>query len=178
MKKLSGYLSVGAVVLLSAGASLAQDAGGDMAVAPAADIAMSLYASLAGLVAALLGWIGVHIGSFIRAKVKNETIAGVAARFNDSLFTALKAVNQTLKAEILAAKDPKSPGGTMITKLEAEQLKTAVIDMLKREYGGTPGLMTALRVFGFAGEGPMLDWLGRKIEAGVHDLNKAGASPK
>lgn len=176
--RLAGIVVVG--IFLFGGLALAQDAAPavDAPISHGADNALSLYAYLAGAIAAVVSWLALHASALIRAHVKNVKVAGVMSRFSDSLFAAIKMVNQTLKAEILAAKDPKSPGGASITKDEAAKLRIAVQAALRKEYGGLDGLMKFLGVLGFETENSMMDWVDTRIEAAVHDLNKADISPK
>ncbi len=93
-------------------------------------------------------------------------------RLKDSVLDGVKFVGQTLKAEILAAKAPGSPGGAKITDEEARRLKDAVWEALKDEYGGMDGIKKALKVLGL-GDASWAKWVDGKIEAAVSDVKRA-----
>ena len=147
----------------------------DAPVAGGIDLALTLFAMLATMLTGLLTWLGAHVSKWLKARTKNETVGGAMARFSDSVFAAVKTVNQTLKAEIEKAKDPKSPGGTAITEGEARKLKDAAWNALKAEYGGMVGITKFLGVLGLGTESAVTAWVDNKIEAAVHDT-KAGAA--
>lgn len=141
-----------------------------------ADTMLTFYASIAGLLAMGLAWIGKHLSDWLKTRTKNEAVGGALSRFSDSLFSAVKAVNQTLKIEIDKAKRADSPGGSAITKEEAARLKTAVFDALKAEYGGMAGIAKFLGVLGLGDSSAVESWVGNRIEAAVHDT-KGNAAP-
>ena len=165
-----------ALFLLCPALALAQEAAADAPLSGGADTALTLYAALGTVITALLGWISVRVSAWLKAKTKNESIGGALARLTDSVFTAVKLVNQTLKREIEAAKAVGSAGGTAITASEAQHLKDAVWAAVLAEYGGMGGLTKALGVLGLSGDG-LTSMVNGKIEAAVHDT-KVLASPQ
>jgi len=166
-------------ILLIPALALAQEAvipAASASIDASADIALTLYAALGTIITALLGWLSVRASAWLKAKTGNELLGGAIGRFTDSVFTAVKLVNQTLKREIEAAKTPGSPGGTSITKEEAAKLKDAVWTVLKAEYGGLDGIGKALGVLGLGTDDSLKTFVDSKIEAAVHDV--AAASPR
>lgn len=142
-------------------------------------LGFTVYELLAPILTAFLSALSVKVAQFISARIEHEALAGVLVRFSDSLFAAVKQTNQTLKDEILKAKDPKSPGGIGITAEEAARLKDAVWHQLKIEYGGLAGLRQVLKVLGLDDDG-MKHWVDGRIEAAVHDvkmLERVSANP-
>jgi hypothetical protein len=137
---------------------------------PGTDMLLSLYGALGTVLTALLSWLSVRIAAWIKTKTQNELVGGTLGRLSDSVFTAVKLVNQTLKKEIEASKLPGSPGGTAITKDEATRLKSAAMAVLLAEYGGLAGLTKVLGVLGLTSEAAVTSWVGSKIEAAVHDV--------
>lgn len=121
----------------------------------------------------VLGWLGVKISQWVGASEANAKTHGMLVRVNDSVFTAVKAVNQTVRRRIREAKDPNSPGGARVTEDEAAALKQAAWDELKA-YWGERGILTIGKVLGLDNVTRFLD---SKIESAVNDL-KADANPK
>lgn len=158
------------LILLACAVALAQ---GEKPISPAADLGFTVYGALGAILVAFLGWLATHSAAFIRAHTKNAMVQGALLRMNESIFAAVKLVNQTLKAAIMAAKDPKSPGGTAITEGEADQMRKVVWDSLKSEYGGLAGIQQVLSVLGVGTASAAEDWVDRRIEAAVHDTNLA-----
>lgn len=137
------------------------------------DTAVSVLDIVLAVVTPVLVWLGARASKWVSALALNEKTGGMLARLNDSVFTAVKTVNQTLRAEIKAAKDPSSPGGSKITKEEAEQLKAAAWDEL-RAYWGAKGLEEAGKVLGLDNLTRFVDG---KIESAVSDLNASSPNP-
>jgi len=162
--------------ILALAQEAAAPAAGSVPIDAGADMAFTIYALLGSVITALLGWLSVRASAWLKAKTGNELIGGAITRITDSVFTAVKLVNQTLKREIEAAKDPKSLGGTAITKDEAAKLKDAVWNTLKAEYGGLDGIGKALGVLGLGTDDALKTFVDSKIEAAVHDV--AAASPR
>jgi len=134
-------------------------------ISKGAETALTMWEILAPILTAAVGWGAVKLSNLIAAKTKNERVGGMLARLVGTVKTAVVSVNETAKAEIAAAKDPKSPGGAKITKGEAEQLKKACLDKIK-SYWGAKGLSEAARVLGFDGGG-LESFLGDEIEKAV-----------
>ncbi len=132
-----------------------------------AEMGLNLFEMLSPLILALLGWLGMKLSTLIRTKIKNEMIGGMLARLNDSVFTAVKSVEQTMVRQLKAAKDPESPGGTQITKEEGEQVKSAALAEIK-SYWGPRGLSELGSVLGLE-SGGLDKLLESKVEAAVHD---------
>jgi len=119
------------------------------------------------IVGAAVTWVFGRLGGWLSSKSKNEKVAGMIARLVDSVKVAVVSVNETAKAEIQKARDPKSPGGAKITKEEAEALKEACLAKVKA-YWGKKGLKTAAKVLGFGDEGLAM-FLGDQIEKAVKE---------
>jgi hypothetical protein len=136
-----------------------------------ADLALTIYAAIGSLITALLGWLSVRASAWLKAKTGNELVGGALARITDSVFTAVKLVNQTLRREIEAAKAPGSALGAAISAEEASKLKEAVWTALRAEYGGMAGIGKALAVLGLGSDDSLKTFVDSKIEAAVHDVN-------
>ncbi len=160
------------LVALSPALAWAQDAAtaAPAKVSTGAQLGYSLYELFFPVLVALTGWLSLKLKTLIQANIKNATVAGVVSRFSDSLFTSVKKVEATIKAKIMAAKDPASDGGTAITEAEAAALRQAVWDELKAEYGGMAGIQEFLKVLGL---GDVEGWVNNRIEAAVHDIGLA-----
>ena len=173
MRFVRGAVSYVLLVILFAVPALA--VAEEAKISSAAQLGFSLYELvIAPLLALAIPYLGMHLAAWLKSKTKNEAIGGAIARVTESVFSAVKLVNQTLRAEIEKAKDPKSPGGTEITAEEAAKLKAAVWDQLKLEYGGMAGLEKALAALGLSG-GALESFINARIEAAVHDTK--GAAP-
>ena len=140
-----------------------------------AELGLNILEALSPAILALLGWLGLKLSQWLRAKISNELIGGMLARLNDSVFTAVKAIEQTVVREIKAAKESDSPGGAKITRAEADRVKKAAVDELK-SYWGARGLAELGDVLGLTGDG-LNKLLESKVEAAVHDLKVAEARP-
>lgn len=151
--------------------SLAQETSAE-GLAKGWEVGFTLFELLSPILTILIGWVAVKLNSYLSAKVANETLAGVVTRFSDSVFVAVKKVNQTLRDEIEKAKKPGSPGGTSITKEEASKLREAVWEELKLEYGGLEGIRKMLGVLKLQ-DAPLVSWVENRIEAAVHDTGLA-----
>lgn len=136
-----------------------------------AELGLHLLEALSPAILALVGWVALKLAQLIKAKVGNELVSGMLIRLNDSVFTAVKAIEQVMVKEIKASKDPNSDGGTKVTKAEAERIKQAAIEAVK-DYWGVKGLGELAKVLGIDGPG-LSSLLEKKVEAAVHDLGKA-----
>jgi hypothetical protein len=142
------------------------------AVAPAISIGFDVYTAMGGLISAILSWLAMMATRLINAKVKNQYAHDAMARFNDSLFAAVKMVHQTARDDIQKAKSPDSPGGEKITKGEADALRDHVWAAIKSDLGGMSGLAKLLSVFGVSEGEHMEKWVNSRIESAVHDVKK------
>lgn len=141
------------------------------------EIGLTIYEALAPLLMAAIGWVSVKLANFIKAKTKNEMMAGVLIRLNESVTDAVKAVNQQMVEIIGRAKDPNSPGGKKITTDEALKLHDAAKAFV-RSYWGEKGLKELAYVLGFGSlfgkidEQGLNNMLTTKIEAAVNEEKK------
>ncbi len=131
------------------------------------DIFGTIYTLLGGLLVAGLSFGGKKLIDLINAKVDNEVLRGILGRLVSSVNDAVAMVNQTMKAEIQAAKDPKSPGGDRITEAEKRQMFDAVWDALKAEYGGAEGIFKLLQKIGIGSPKAAKAKVDTMIEAAV-----------
>lgn len=156
---------------------LAQEAT-DAPVSDAAQLGLSIYEMLLPVLLAGLTWLGAHLSAWIKSKTKNEALAGILVRLNQSVFDGVKAVNQNMANLLGEAKAPGSPGGAKITEAEAAKLKAAALDHVK-SYWGAKGLGEMAKVLGFGGDMAGLDkMLSNKIEAAVGDVKAKALDPK
>lgn len=105
------------------------------------DVFATVYTIFGSAVLGGLGWLAQRVVKLINTKIANEILRGVLARLTTSVYDAVAMVNQTVKPEILAAKDPNGPGGTKFTQFEREQMLDKVWDALTAEYGGWDGIV-------------------------------------
>lgn len=155
------------------------------AVSSGADLGLKIFEMLIPVILAGLGWITKKVADLINAKAKNEYLRGTMTRLNESVFDAVKAVNQRSAVLLAEFRDEDSDGGEKITKKEAEMLKQAALDHVKA-YWGKKGLKEMGKVLGFGGflglfgkdEAGMEKMISDKIEAAVHDVKAAKANPK
>lgn len=145
-------------------------------ISKAAETTLTIWEIAAPIITAAVGWVAVKVSGWIQTKTKNERVGGMLGRLVSSVQTAVVAVNETAKAEIMAAKDPTSPGGSSVTKAEAEQLKAACLDKIKA-YWGTKGLAEAAKVLGFGGGG-IDSFLSDEIEKSIATLKGRTGNPQ
>jgi hypothetical protein len=137
------------------------------------DLAVTILDIALTLLVPVAVWAGAKLSKWLEAKAINEKTGGMLVRLNDSIVTAVKAINQTTKAKIKASKDPNSPGGKKVTPEEAAELKKAALDEI-RSYWGAKGLKEAGEILGL----DSLDsWIDGKIEAAVHDTQPPAGTP-
>ena len=140
----------------------------DKPVSSGCQLGLTIYEMLATLVTGAIVWLTTKGSAWIKTKINNETVGGIVSRFMESIGSAVRCVNQTIKDEILKAKDPKSTGGVKITESEAKKLKDAVWESLKSEYGGMDGISKLLGVIGITGDSGVKKWIDDRIESAVN----------
>lgn len=114
------------------------------------DTFLTLWAQgLGTLVVGLFGWLGAKFApvllAFVKSKTDNQLVNHAFSSLEllrQEVHAAVVMVNETLKKEIMKAKDPASEGGTSITKGEGERLKAACWASLQDAAGGWQGLIT------------------------------------
>lgn len=126
-------------------------------------ISIMLYDTFGAIITALIGWLGVHAVAWIKSKSLNERSFGALARLTESVAAAVQQIDKTLKRELLAAKDPSSPGGATITKEEAALLKGAAMKEI-RSHWGERGLHELAHVIGLDGTSGLERLIAGKIE--------------
>lgn len=115
---------------------------------------------LVPVVMALLAWLSTAATKWINAKVQNEYVSGALSRLNDAVFTAVKATEQTVAAELREA-----AADGQITKEEAESIKSHAVDSVKA-YLGNKGMGELKRVLDADSINKMIE---DKIEAYLQD---------
>lgn len=120
-----------------------------------------------GLLGGLLTWIGVLIGNLIKARVENEYLRGTLSRLNDTVWTVVKDVQQTLVNGIKIAN-----ADGRITPEETAKIRAAALASLK-SYLGVAGLAAIGKVLGLD-PAAVDNFLLSKVEAAVHDLRNDG----
>jgi hypothetical protein len=106
----------------------------------------------------------------IRARVQNEYLQGLLIRLDDAVVTAVKDLQQRTVDRIKAA----SADGK-ISDDEKQQIRAAALAAVKSHLGAN-GRAEVAKILGLQGEG-MDGLVSSKIEAAVHDLHCAAASP-
>ena len=137
------------------------------------DLGLTLAEILSPLLVAGLTWVSVKVADLVRAKVKNTYLEGTLVRLNDTVFTVVKDMNQTVVKGIKAAKDPDSPGGTSLTKEEKNSIKSQAMSEVKALLG-IKGLGELAKVLGLS-DGSVHQFIGAKIEAAVADTKPGKA---
>lgn len=137
---------------------------------------MQIFAYIWELLAVALvpgiAWVFAKLGTWLKSKIKNETLANMMARFTEAIGNLVMEAEQTSVAAIKAAKDLNSPGGTKLTKEEAKQIKNEVLQKFK-DLWGPKGLDILAKILGFDSEG-VEDFISSKIEALVSKEKKSG----
>lgn len=147
-------------------------------ISEGAQLGLTVYELALPVVLAALGWLSTRLALWLKAKTKNEVLAGILIRLNQSVFEGVKFVNEGMVDLIGKAKDPASPGGVAITKEEAKQLKAAALDYVK-SYWGAKGIKEMGKVLGFGGDPIGLEkMLTNKIGAAVNDVKRVARNPK
>ena len=176
-------LPMAAAALLAPTFALAQEVADAVTVADAPlaggwQVAFAILAVAMVPLLALIGWAIKRLIDFIGIKVENETVRGILQRLSGSVNDAVAKVGQTVKAEIEKARATDSPGGAQITAEEAENLKRAVWDLLKREYGGFDQLFGLLQKIGIGDSVAATEKIDTMIEAAVAGQKAARPGPR
>lgn len=116
------------------------------------------------LLTVVLGWASVELSKFIRAKTKNEALAGALVRLNDVVFTVVKALNQTVVDELR-----KASADGKVTKEEVEKIKATALAQVKSHIG-PKGIDELLYVLGLKDEAALDKFVADKVEAAVGDV--------
>lgn len=113
------------------------------------------------VVGLLVTWASLKLPTWISAKVKNESVAGVLARLSALAFTVVTEVQQTFVSTL---KDPTP-----------EQLKEALDRALAslKTYLGPKGIKELMTVLGLENEAAADKLITTYIEASVHSLKMA-----
>lgn len=145
----------------------------DQELSPGMQIVFSLLQILAPLLVGVIGWAVAKLAGYLKSKTKNEMLAGALCRLGATVTTAVREAENTLVSAIRDAKKPGSPGGERLTKVEAEQIKAAVLAKVK-ELWGARGLDELGKVLGLTPE--KVDTLiAAKIEEAVLQDKRAEA---
>lgn len=132
-------------------------------------IGLKVLEILSPVLLAALTWASAKLAQLIRAKVQNEYLRGVLVRVDDAVFTAVKAVQQTVVEQI---KEASADG--KITDDEKKRIKEKALAAVKAHLG-TKGLSEVGAILGLDG-GALDGLLSSKVEAAVHDLRRAVAA--
>lgn len=137
-----------------------------------ADLAPGIVESLGPLLVAgftaLTGWLAKLGADKLKASTKSDTAnyaASMILRFNDSVATAVRKVEQTYVKAVKAGRQPDSEGGTALTEGEAQNAKNLALAELKA-YWGSRGLGELAKVFGLT-DGEFARFVDGKIESAV-----------
>lgn len=133
------------------------------------NLALSGYLLCASILVSALIYLINKAGKYLSERTNNEIFKGIISRFTHSVSDAVVFVDQTLRKEIEKKKDPNSPGGVKITESEKKDLKLAVWEALRREYGGLKGILLLFGKIGF-NEKSATSKINTMIESSVNDL--------
>lgn len=134
------------------------------------DLAIPVVEILTPVITAFLGWLSYRLASWIKAKTKNEQIAGMITRLGDSVSTLVKEAEQTLVSEMKRAKAKDSADGARLTTEEAAGVRLAVISKFRKLWG-EKGIKEIEKVLG-VNRDSMTPFIESKIETAVHELKK------
>lgn len=141
----------------------------------------TIYEFLAPVVVALLAWGASRLSDYVKTRIESDTMASALIRITDSIVSAVKMVDQTVKKTLLVEKAKAtaadSPGGPTITPAEADQLRANVWHQLKVEYGGVAGIEKLLEALGVS-KAKVPEWVDGRIEAAVNDLKASRGPPR
>lgn len=140
------------------------------------DLPWVLYAALATPIGLLLTWLGKLVGDLLKTKIKSELLSGMVSRFWDSIFATVRATNQRMPEIIGRARDPNSPGGTKITKEEAEKLEADAWQGFK-DYWGPKGLKELTKVMGWDQPGQLENMFGNGVKTALDRLKDRSGNP-
>lgn len=122
--------------------------------------AVTVLCSLAGLAL-------VRLGQWLRTKTQNEAVAAIEERVLGAAAVAVRDVEQRVRKTIaLTTADGR------VTREEAARLRQEALTAAREHLGGL-GWEQLLALHG-GSEGAAQGYLGRAIEAEVHDLPKGG----
>lgn len=152
----------------------AQDVVADAPVSSGWDTAFTLYAIGGSLLVGGITFALKKLADYLGVKIDNETVGGIMKRLIGSISDAVAMVDQTIRKEIEAAKDPASPGGAKITESEKQKMRDAVWEALKQEYGGWDGIFGLVKRIGIGDATAAKAKVNTMIEAAVnaHNLKK------
>jgi len=135
----------------------------DKPIADGWQLGANLMELLGSVVLAGLAWLTTKAAGWIKAKTNNEALGGMLARLMESLGGLIQEAEQTLVAQLKAAKDPNSPGGTKLTASEAATIKNEVLQRFK-DMWGKKGLAELAKILGFDKTGTE-NFIASKIDA-------------
>lgn len=129
----------------------------------------------------MVSWGLWALKNFINSKTENDFLRQLAAGFERTVVQIVMELNQTWVDAVKAARDPGSPGGSVLTDAEKQQIRRQAVQKLK-DYFGLGNLMRIFSYFtGSAGtEQELNSFLETKIESAVVAVKAAkknGASP-
>lgn len=126
--------------------------------------------ALSPVLLAIIGWVGVQVAAFIRARTKNEVVSGVLIRLDDAVIVAVK---ESLQVYVDAIKEASQDG--RLTDDEKARAKELAIASVKSHIG-VKGLKEIVTVLGL--DAGMLDkFIGSRIEAAVSDTKMVAVNP-
>lgn len=128
------------------------------------DIVLKIFEVLSPAIATLLAWLVARLAQLITAKVKSEYLRGVLVRLDDTVFAAVREVQQTVVDDLKSA----SPDGRL-TQAQQQQIKQDVMAKIKSHLG-MKGLEEIAQILGLDGATGVENLISTKVESAVHDL--------
>jgi hypothetical protein len=113
------------------------------------------------LVGLFVAWASMMLPAWIKAKVKNESVAGVLERLSQLAFSVVTEIQQTIVSGL----------GDKATSEELLKARDLAIANLKSHLG-TKGLKELMTVLGLADDAAVTKLLITFIESAVHNLPK------
>jgi hypothetical protein len=134
-------------------------------------IASLIDLALPALVTGII-WGITKVASYFKAKTNIEYVQGAIGRLNEAVVTAVREVEQTIKAELV-----KKRADGKITPDDARDIKAAAIAAAK-SYLGAKGIAELIKVLGI--DAAFVDKLvGGKIEQVISEMkDEKDATPK
>lgn len=135
----------------------------------ASDIGLKIFQVLSPALLAVLGWAAARLAQLITARVKNEYLRGALVRLDDTVFAAVREIQQTV---VDGLKGVSVDG--RLTQADKDRIKQDVLNTIKSHLG-LKGLKELAAILGLE-LGGVDKLISTKVEAAVHDLKVTRAA--
>lgn len=150
MRKL--HLLAGAAVLLVPMVTYAQAETAEAPIPGWASVLLVILAMGMTAILAALAWGGNKLKAVIAENIENTWIAGALTRLTNEVYELAELVGTPAEKLIIEARRPDSPGGEAIVASELDGIAKAILEVLKRRYGGWGQMFDTLKRIGLGGD--------------------------